>query len=228
MLESTVEYVPWAEASPWLLKKHYAKRNLTGRAYGLYINRTLSGICVYSSVIPNVASTVCGKENAQYVCELSRLVVDEGLPPNTLSHFVAQTFKKLSSPKIIMSYSDRNQHHTGYIYQALNFIYTGKGGDSREFIINGKQVSTRPLGLRRLMKKEGKYDPTLTIADNVKNMGGEVISLEQKNRYIHFLGSKGQKKRLRKALLYESLPYPKDENIRYDVGNKLLTQSQVW
>lgn len=228
MENAHVERLEWAIATPWLIKKHYAKRTPTGRAYGLYIDNILKGVCVYSSVIPNVAASVCGEEYAEYVKELSRLVVIDGLPENTLSWFVGQTFKLIAKPKIIMSYSDRNQHHTGYIYQALNFCYTGRGGDSREFIFRGQQVSTRPEGLRRIMKMMDGYDSSITIAENVIALGGEVIDLKQKNRYIHFLGSKTKKKQMRRALRFEVLPYPKEENERYSTDTKLGgTQIQI-
>jgi len=58
--------------------------------------------------------------------ELNRLVIDEGSKKNVLSFFVSQTLKKLPCPNVVVSYADTSQNHHGYIYQATNWIYTGK------------------------------------------------------------------------------------------------------
>lgn len=227
--ESSVEKIYWSQAAPWIKERHYAKRAPTGNAYGLFIDGVIYGVCTYSSMIPNVAASVCGEEYSKHVLELSRLIIEEGMPPNTLSNFVARTFKLLEPPKIIVSYSDRNQHHTGYIYQALNFIYTGLGGDSREFIMNGKQVSTRPEGLRKWMKNQSlEYDPELTIAENVEKFGGEVIKITTKHRYVYFVGDKRQKKTLQKALKWPVVnEYPKEEVKHYDINERVKQQAEL-
>jgi len=223
-----VERIAFSEARPWILKRHYAHRTPTGRAYGLFQEGILVGVCVYSSVITHhVAPSICGEKYQDIVTELSRLVVEEGLEKNTLSKFVSETFKLLETPRIILSYSDSNQGHHGYIYQALNFIYTGEGGSPEEYILKGKQVSTRPEGLRKQMKIHDGYREDMTIAENVALVGGEVRKLKRKHRYVYFLGNKREKKALRKALRFESLPYPKGDNVRYDAGGKLDVQLRL-
>lgn len=208
------------------MEKHYAHRDVTGNAYGLFDEGVLQGVCIFSSVIPNVAASFCGDEHKKKVTELSRLIVNDGLPPNSLSYFVSKSLKQLSKPRIIIAYSDMNQGHHGYIYQSLNFLYTGMGGDSKEFIIKGKQLSTRPSSLRRQMKLQGVYDENLTVEENVKKIGGEVIKLKaQKHRYVYFLGSKKQRKEMKECLRFAVLPYPKGENRRYDTNKKVNVQT---
>lgn len=58
------------------------------------------------------------------VLELNRLWVDDRLPRNTESWFVARSLRLLP-PRIIVSYADLAQGHSGYVYRALNFDYAG-------------------------------------------------------------------------------------------------------
>ena len=112
----------------FILNKHYAQRLPSiSLAYGLFINNNLEGILTIGKPASNsLCEGICGKEYKQYVYELNRLCVNDGLPKNTLSQFVSKVLKSLSDRKIIIvSYADEGANHHGYIYQACNFIYTG-------------------------------------------------------------------------------------------------------
>lgn len=221
-----VKQIPYHEARPWIMKIHYAKRDVTAtNSFGLYIDKKLKGVCIFGSVIPNVAASFCGDEYKKIVRELSRLVVVDGLERNTLSYFVSKSLKQMRGPWVIISYSDMNKGHHGYIYQALNFYYTGIGGDTREFRIKGEQLSTRPLSLRKQMKLQGIYDSSITIAENIKKLGGEVINLKQgKHRYVYFLGTKKERKKMLSCLRFPILPYPKGDNSKYEITETIKTQ----
>ena len=113
---------------PWFLLKHYAKRKPSvSFAFGLYdAALVLVGVCSYGR--PMSHALVSGAMNGDYedrFLELNRLVVNDGLPPNTLSYFVSQTLSLLPSPCVVVSYADTAQNHHGYIYQATNWVYTG-------------------------------------------------------------------------------------------------------
>ena len=113
------------ECKEWFLYKHYAHKmpNIV-YSFGLFINDKLSGVCSFGQPPPNFNNSedICiGIENVR-VLELSRLVVNDGLPKNTLSNFVSKCLKLLPKPMIIVSYSDTRQGHNGYIYQATNWI----------------------------------------------------------------------------------------------------------
>ena len=52
--------------------------------------------------------------------------MNDDLEKNVLSYFVSRCLKKLNK-LILVSYADRAMKHTGYIYQATNWIYQGCG-----------------------------------------------------------------------------------------------------
>ena len=218
------------ESKSWILKRHYAKRYpATKFVFGLFDYDSIIGCCLFSPVLPNVASSICGEQYHKIVLELSRLVVEKDTPGNTLSWFVSHCIKKLDKPAIILSYSDMNKGHHGYIYQACNFIYTGEGGDFHEFIMDGKQVSTRPQGLRRRLLEFDTYNDSLTVKENIEKAGGQIVKLEKrKYRYIYFWGTKKQVKTLKKSFKMSILPYPKGKNESYDVGERQVTQNRLF
>ena len=95
------------ETKEWLLHKHYAKRlPPISFAFGLYKNIELVGVCTFGKpASPSLCVGVCGSKNSDFVYELNRLCVNDGLPKNTLSYFVSQCLKMLP-PLIIVSYAD--------------------------------------------------------------------------------------------------------------------------
>jgi hypothetical protein len=115
------------ETHEWLLKKHYAKRVPSiSYSFGLYEGAILIGVMTIGKpASPNLCDGVCGKEFTEYVYELNRLCVQDGLEKNVLSYFVASCLKMIKEDLILVSYADKLMGHNGYIYQATNWIYTG-------------------------------------------------------------------------------------------------------
>jgi hypothetical protein len=62
------------------------------------------------------------------------------------------------------------------------------------------------------------FNPSKTIDENFIAVGGEVVRVEKKNRYIYLPGDKRQVKDMRSKLKYPILPYPKGDNQRYDAS----------
>ena len=133
----------------WLKNKHYAKRIPTILySFGLYKYNVMVGVVTFGMPpSPTLSSSICGEKYKSIVLELNRLVVNEGLDKNALSYFVSNSISKLPKPKIIVSFSDNNMYHNGYIYQATNFIFTGKtSNDSMYIDKDGKEFHFRNLG----------------------------------------------------------------------------------
>tara|TARA_R110002051_G_scaffold280089_2_gene341659 strand:+ start:1106 stop:2050 length:945 start_codon:yes stop_codon:yes gene_type:complete len=133
----------------WLLFKHYAKRIPSiSFSFGLFKNNFLVGVLTFGMPPSStLAASICGEKYKKLVLELNRLVVNDGLDKNALSYFVSNSISKLPKPKIIVSFSDNNMNHNGYIYQATNFIYTGKTlNDSMYIDKDGKEFHFRNLG----------------------------------------------------------------------------------
>ena len=136
--------IPSGQTYDWLLNKHYAKRIPSiSYAFGLYDNNNdLQGVCTFGMTANNNLNEVV--TDCKTV-ELNRLVVNEGLPKNTLSYFVAGSLNLLPQPIIIISYADSGQGHRGYIYQATNWSYTGMGKDDYEFIKGNRQYHRKMI-----------------------------------------------------------------------------------
>jgi hypothetical protein len=215
----------------WLLKKHYAKRMPSiNYSFGLYEKETgiMIGCCTYGIPASNNALLLCGEENKRYAIELNRLIKNDNLPKNTQSWFVAQTFKLLPKPLIILSYSDSNNGHNGYTYQALNFLYTGEGGSCYEYKYKNKQYTSRHLNQEWIEKRGGKWNKEETVNKNFEILGGVIISQLPKNRYVIFLGNKKEKREFKKKLKWDIKNYPKKENTNYNTNYKTITQIEMF
>ncbi len=189
-----VKSVDRAEYAEWILKKHYAKRMPSiSYAYGLF-DPDLVGVCTFGSPpSPPLCIGVCGEEYRDLVLELNRLVAET----DKLSWFVARCLKMLPE-SIVVSYADTSMGHHGYIYQATNWIYTGKSQERTDI---GSEDGSHSR----------HYDKSLNYSENR-------VFRSSKHRYVYFTGSRGFKKKMRKKLKYPVLPYPKGDNKRYDAS----------
>ena len=217
----SVDYITYDEIKQWCLYKHYAKRiPSVNYSFGLFdIKKILIGICTYGIPPSNDLMLCCGEKFKNIVIELNRVIKNDTTEKNLQSWFLAQTFKKLDKPKIIISYADPNFNHHGYIYQSLNFLYTGFGGGVFEYYYNQKQYHGRHINKTDFFDRLNlKYDNNKTINENFILYGGKVIKQQPKYRYILFLGNKKEKKEMLKNLKYKILSYPKGDNQRYDAS----------
>lgn len=228
-LKYTVKSIQNYECKEWLLKKHYAKRipSIT-YAFGLYDGINLVGVCTYGQPPCGQIQLCCGEKYKENTIELNRLIKNDGLEKNVQSWFVARTFEMLPKPLIILSYSDSNYGHNGYTYQALNFLYTGKGGETKEFIWKGKRYSSRHIKDYWFKANNLNFDTNKTIDENFTLAGGKVVKVEMKNRYVYFLGTKRQKQEMKKLLTYKVSEYPKGQNTNYDASYKPVFQTKLF
>ena len=148
-----VDPIDSRETYDWLLNKHYAKRVPSiVFSFGLYKEelgyKTLIGVCTYGlSPSSTLASSIAGDKYKDKVLELNRLCVNEGLPKNCLSFFVSKALKIIKDYDIIISFSDINMDHNGYIYQACNFLYTGTTSNTKQLIDKyGNEFHFRNVG----------------------------------------------------------------------------------
>lgn len=193
------------ETYDFILNKHYAQRLPSiSFAFGMFINDKLEGILTIGKPASNsLCEGVCGKEYKQYVYELNRLCVNEGLPKNTLSQFVSKVLRILSQEKIILiSYADEGANHHGYIYQATNWIYLGKTKERTDKYTPGGKHSRHYTDEFNYLRKfrSAKY------------------------RYM-YIPNKKFKKECLKRLKYKIIDeYPKGDNKRYVLGEKIKTK----
>lgn len=209
MKEYRVHRITPQDAYPWLLKKHYAHRLPSiSWAFGLYQFKDIIGVCTFGKpASPSLCDGICGKEYSQYVYELNRLVVNDGLPDNSLSYLVSRCLKNYHANRIIVSYADTQQNHIGYIYQATNWIYTGKTKERTDI---GQEDGTHS----RHYNKNSDY--------SIRKFRSS------KHRYVYFIGNKRFKKQAIKSLRYDVLPYPKGDNKNYDTTAKVEIQKRLF
>lgn len=190
------------ESLDFILNKHYAQRKPSiSYAFGLFIEGKLNGVLTIGKPASNaLCEGVLGKEYKEKVYELNRLVINENLPKNTLSFFVGKALKMLKDEDLILiSYADEAMNHHGYIYQATNWIYTGKTKDRTDkYTPNGKHSRHYTDEYKHLRKyRSSKY------------------------RYVYFTNRKKAKKYI-KILKYPIIPeYPKGDNQRYLLGERM-------
>jgi hypothetical protein len=123
-----------------------------------------------------------------HVLELNRVCLSKHLPPNSESSFVSwclREMKQLDPHLIVVSYADSAQGHVGYVYQALNFIYTGMSVAWTDRTVEG--LDHRSVSRERLKGPD--------VVRKVRS---------RKHRYVWF-ANKGD----RKLLAWNREPYPK-------------------
>jgi len=209
----TVSSITSKETYDWLLYKHYLKRIPSiSFSFGLFDRSVLVGVVTYGTPASNsLCVGLCGKEYKSIVLELNRLCINDELPSNCASFFISRTFKLLPKPTILVSYADKSFGHTGYIYQATNWIYTGLSAKRTE---------------RYDILNPNKHSKTCVETMKVEDLA--IRERPQKHRYIYFTGSKTQRKAWKKQLNYKEQPYPKGENKRYDSSHKVTVQQRLF
>ena len=194
-----VQRVSYNATKPFIFDIHYAKRMPSiSYAFGLYLDEDLVGVVTYGSPpSQSLCVGIAGKKFRGDVLELNRLVLKNNLP-NEASLLVSKSLKLLPSPKIVVSYADSSQNHTGYIYQATNFLYTGLSDKRTEWRMYDSNKHSKTI-CETYSLQERKAQPNKFY----------VTDRPRKHRYFYFLGNKKQKKLYKENLKYTILNYPK-------------------
>jgi hypothetical protein len=205
----SVKVITRNDVLPYILNIHYAKRmpSITW-AFGLFEGDVLIGICTYGT--PPSATLkvgVCGEEFADKVIELNRLCLKHNRK-NEASFLVGRSLQMLPAPKIIISFADTDQNHTGIVYQACNFIYTGLSAKRTDWKIKGKEhlhgqtIADEFRGVKnRAQAMREKYGSDFYLHPR-----------SRKHRYLYIIGNRGFKKAAIKAMKYKIEDYPKQRN----------------
>ena len=202
-MKGKIEVITFEQAVTFLLPRHYSGRTPSiSIAFGWFIDNELVAVCSFGKpASPSLCKGILGEEYALQVYELNRLCRIENLNEQ-LSSFVAACLRRLRQKNwIIVSYSDTDMHHNGFIYQASNFIYTGLTKERTDKYTEGNKHS-------RHYKNE--------------NQGTVRKIRSAKHRYVYFATfDKKLKKRWLENLLYPVMEYPKGCNANYVLGDYL-------
>lgn len=185
---------------PLVLNYHYARRvPSVSFAYGVEYDGELIGVVTFGKPASNsLCKGVCGEEYSKNVYELNRLVLLQPLK-NVASQLIGYALRELKKHNlIIVSYADTAMNHNGYVYQATNFMYTGRTAQRTDKYV-----------------PKGKHSRHYT--DENTNLR---VVRSAKERYIYITGDKSFKKQALKALNYPVKPYPKNESKYYELGSE--------
>jgi hypothetical protein len=184
---------------------HYSKSMPTPPVIkiGIWEGDTYKGCILFSRGNAPSIGKPYGLKQTQ-VCELTRIALKDHFWP--VSKMIAEAFrllKKHSPMLLIVSFADPSENHHGGIYQATNWIYTGKTSPTSEYIgPDGKRVHSRMTSKSGYTKVYGEYRRVLKPEQCTK------IRKPGKHKYLFALD-----KSLRKKLLKLSKPYPKRESV---------------
>ncbi len=194
-------------------------------SFGLFDSGILVGVCTFGNAVPlTMKKSLFGDEYMDLVYELNRLITNDDLPKNSRSFFVSQCLKQLPKPTIVVSYADRAFGHTGYIYQASNFIYTGLSHTQLDWKVKGMEH----LHSRTLMDEFAFQKDRI---EKLKEKYGDLLYQERrepKYRYVYVCASGKMRSKIMKSALFNAKPYPKEINNRYDTSFQPTIQMNLF
>lgn len=197
----TVRPVERAETLDLIQNVHYARRVPSiSFAYGLFIGEDLEGIITFGT--PSSAPLrkgLAGEKYAPNVLELNRLCLRHN-HPNHASLLVSRAIKQLPGNRIIISFADTAQDHSGIVYRASNFIYCG---------LSAKRTDWKIRGMEHLHGQ--------TVADEFRGQPNRAALMREKygddfylaprsrkHRFIRIVGTRGFRVAAARAIRYAS------------------------
>lgn len=170
---------------------HYSKCMPAGKTIkiGVWENEKFKGVVIFSRGANNNLLKPYGLKPVEG-CELTRVALREHETTVTRIVSIAIKILKKHNPglKLIVSFADSRQGHLGIIYQAGNWIFTGKLKSTPEYFINGKFRHQRnihsygfSLKTSKFPKRDGGYRLRylMPLTEELKN---QVI--KKKKNYI--------------------------------------------
>lgn len=162
-----------AAAKAYVLRHHYlGSYPAASRRFGLVRAGEIVGIAVYS--IPTQAAVLTAAlpdcEPYRESLELGRLVLADPEPGNAESWFIARCHEALANDgfKGVVSFSDPVERqavdgtviapgHVGYVYQASNAVYTGRG-TPRSLVLLRDGTCLSPRAQQKVRKQEQGHE----------------------------------------------------------------------
>lgn len=181
---------------------HYSKTMPQGKnvMIGVYEDNKYIGCIIFGRGVSKSLLTSYNLEINEG-CELVRIALKAH--KSTVSKMISIAVKMLKKKdiglRLIVSFADTNQKHLGKIYQASNWIYSGKTDRSYVYLDEyGKEWHTRAISRGGHNIQFGRIKKTPKISDCIK------IRREGKHRYLYALD-----KEMKRQILPLSKPYPK-------------------
>ncbi|GHU70094.1 hypothetical protein FACS1894184_15080 [Clostridia bacterium] len=210
--------VNWAtyEATKYAcLNWHYSGTVPVGKLVkiGAWEDGKYIGVVIFSYGANNHIGEPYGLDQHS-VCELTRVAL---CPHESfVSEILAKAIKMLKvfcpGLRLIVSYADAEQHHLGGIYQATNWIFTGKSDGERYFRLHGKKIHPKSLHSKG-------YKQSLPWLKKYVNADYEEFVTMGKYKYLMPLDAK-----MRKRIQPLAKPYPKKAKPPENEQSEQITQ----
>jgi hypothetical protein len=102
---------------------------------GVWENKKFIGCVIFSRGASSNLLKPYGLTQVQG-CELTRIALNKHVTPVSRIISIAIKFLKKNSPelKLIISFADPNEGHHGGVYQATNWVYSGKSAKSFKYL----------------------------------------------------------------------------------------------
>ena len=166
-MSSDVQFAPCGidAVREFVVLNHYSrscpKGGIVSHCFAAKVEDMLVGAAVFGHKAGNArtGSIFVPPYDTPEACrELIRLVMSDVLPKYSEGHFIGQCLRYLqghSEIKGLLSYADPEQkhtdefgvehRHTGTVYRATNWQYTGLSHPSKKFIVDGKEMHQRSV-----------------------------------------------------------------------------------
>ncbi len=194
-----VDWCDYKAAKYAVMHWHYSRRMPIGKIVkiGVWENGLFIGCVLFARGNTPTLGNTYGL-GALEVCELVRIALHEHLSP--VSQVASKSISLLRSLnpelRLIVSFADPTHNHNGAIYQAMNWIYTGKSEPSWQWFHDGRwkhnrEITSGAFGGKRQVENYAVLPKRQTLG---------------KHRYLYPLD-----RAMRKQIAPLAKPYPKRE-----------------
>lgn len=201
-----VHPISYQDAMAVVVRNHYLhRRSPASHCFGLFDDvGSHVGVITYGKPASHsLCKGIAGPDEESHVIELTRLWIADITPKNAESFLIGRSLKLLPDDlDIVVSFAEIQAGHTGVVYQATNWIYTGMSDRHVEWRVEGEESNRHSRHL---------FDTYGGIVEAKKALGDRMVASERprKHRYIMFRGSKARRRDLRQKLRYKVQDYPK-------------------
>lgn len=150
-LQLRFKTINYFTAMDFLTKYHYLHRRApVSFAFGAFFdNQILGALTIGKPASHTMINGVAGKENGHRVFELNRLCFLDEAPRNSESRFIGWCLRQIPKHLILVSYADTAYNHSGIIYRATGWKYTGTSIPFIDVTLPNKDHRSVPKKLRK-------------------------------------------------------------------------------
>lgn len=188
---------------------HYSEAMPSGKLvkFGIWEDEQFTGAIIFGRGATPQLVKPYGLQQTE-ACELVRIAMKEHVAPVTQA--VAEAIRQLrrTNPglRLVISFADPAQGHEGKIYQAGNWLYTGRSADANFFrTADGRLIHPRTIQAQKGKNFGGDIEPSY-----------EKVNRPGKHRYLMPLDRK-----MRKELQHLIKPYPRGGSVKGDAPDTL-------